>query len=70
MKKFVLYSLMLGTVATTITACRNIEEDGQSIVTYTNPLSLYVLFALRVRFDVIFPERIRLSVLPFPEFPF
>lgn len=32
MKKFVLYSLMLGTVATTITACRNIEEDGQTIV--------------------------------------
>jgi hypothetical protein len=32
MKKFVLYSLMLGTLATTVTACRNIEEDGQTIV--------------------------------------
>ncbi|MDR6546601.1 MULTISPECIES: hypothetical protein [Chryseobacterium] len=31
MKKFVLYSLMLGALATT-TACRNIEEDGQTIV--------------------------------------
>jgi hypothetical protein len=32
MKKFVLYALMLGTLATTVTACRNIEEDGQTIV--------------------------------------
>ncbi|KMQ62179.1 hypothetical protein ACM40_07675 [Chryseobacterium sp. BLS98] len=32
MKKIVLYSLMLGTLATTITACRNIEEDGETIV--------------------------------------
>lgn len=32
MKKIVLYSLMLGTIATTITACRNIEEDGETIV--------------------------------------
>lgn len=32
MKKFVLYSLMLGTLATTVTACRNIEEDGETIV--------------------------------------
>ena len=31
MKKFVLYSLMLGTLVST-TACRNIEEDGQTIV--------------------------------------
>lgn len=31
MKKFVLYSLMLGALATT-TACRNIEEDGQTII--------------------------------------
>lgn len=32
MKKIVLYSLMLGTLATTITACRNIEEDGETII--------------------------------------
>ncbi|MEN4762487.1 hypothetical protein ABEG63_19315 [Chryseobacterium sp. C39-AII1] len=32
MKKFVLYSLMLGTLVTTVTACRNIEEDGQTII--------------------------------------
>ncbi|MCA6067551.1 hypothetical protein JI747_010205 [Chryseobacterium sp. RG1] len=32
MKKIVLYSLMLGTLVTTVTACRNIEEDGQTIV--------------------------------------
>lgn len=32
MKKFVLYSFMLGTLATAVTACRNIEEDGQTIV--------------------------------------
>ncbi|MFP3597444.1 hypothetical protein [Chryseobacterium sp. SIMBA_029] len=31
MKKFVLYSFMLGTLVTT-TACRNIEEDGETIV--------------------------------------
>jgi hypothetical protein len=30
MKKFVLYSLMLGALVST-TACRNIEEDGQTI---------------------------------------
>ncbi|WP_294280571.1 hypothetical protein [uncultured Chryseobacterium sp.] len=32
MRKFVLHALMLGTIATTVTACRNIEEDGQTIV--------------------------------------
>jgi len=32
MKKFVLHALMLGTLATTMTACRNIEEDGETIV--------------------------------------
>lgn len=32
MKKFVLYSLMLGTLVTTVAACRNIEEDGQTII--------------------------------------
>ncbi|KQT21578.1 hypothetical protein ASG22_15595 [Chryseobacterium sp. Leaf405] len=32
MKKFVLYSLVLGTLATTVTACRNIEEDGETII--------------------------------------
>ncbi|TXI90218.1 MAG: hypothetical protein E6Q36_01750, partial [Chryseobacterium sp.] len=31
MKKFVLYSLMLGALVST-TACRNIEEDGPTII--------------------------------------